>query len=325
MGETMDSLRLASLKPETLTWDVAVRLFLLRCKSKNLSVRTQGLYTEKLRNFRKWIEVNGAGSPSAVEAGHLRAFLGAYKARGVSDLTVDAFYRILHTFWAFLERDGLTLINPMRNVERPRRERRFAKPVTEHQLRLILEAIDTRDVLGLRDYSLMLLLADTGLRLSEALAMKITDIDWATNSTIVMGKGRKERRVAFGQTARKVLLSWSERRGTLDGSEWLWINQMGGQMQPNNFAQRMKMHTRTANIAAKRLSAHALRHFFALQFLRNGGDVMTLQKLLGHTSLDMVRNYVSMTDEDSMAAHRRASPLDRMGPLPNERKQVRLK
>lgn len=321
----MDSLRLASLKPETLTWDIAVRLFLLRCKSKNLSVRTQGLYTEKLRNFRKWIEANGAESPSAVETGHLRAFLGAYKARGVSDGTVDAFYRILHTLYAFLERDGLVLINPMRNVERPRRERRFAKPATEHQLRLILAAIDTKDILGLRDYSLMLLLADTGLRLSEALAMKLTDIDWATNSMIVMGKGRKERRVAFGQTARKVLLNWSERRGTLEGAEWLWVNQMGGQMQPNNFAQRMKMHTRAAAIAERRLSAHALRHFFALQFLRNGGDVMTLQKLLGHTSLDMVRNYVSMTDEDSLAAHRRASPLDRMGALPNERKQIRLK
>lgn len=321
----MDSLRLASLKPETLTWDVALRLFLLRCKSKNLSVRTQGLYTEKLRNFRKWIEPNGADRPAAVESGHLRAFLGAYKTRGVSDLTVDAFYRILATFWRFLERDGLVLVNPMGKVERPRREQRFAKPVTEHQLRLILQTMDTRDVLGLRDYTLTLLLADTGLRLSEALAMKLSDIDWATNSMVVMGKGRKERRVAFGQTARKALLNWSERRGTIEGSETLWLNRMGGPMQSNNFQQRMKKHTRAAGISERRLSPHALRHFFALQFLRNGGDVMTLQKLLGHTSLDMVRNYVSMTDEDSMAAHRRASPLDKMGPLPNERKQVWLK
>ena len=82
---------------------------------------------------------------------------------------------------------------------------------------------------------------------------------------------------------------------------------------------------RPIGFAAKRLFPHALRHFFALQFLKNGGDVMTLQKLLGHTSLDMVRNYVNMTDDDALAAHRLASPLDKMGPLPNERKQVRLK
>jgi integrase/recombinase XerD len=109
------------------------------------------------------------------------------------------------------------------------------------------------------------------------------------------------------------------------GSDWLWINRYGVPLKGYSFTLRLKQYTKAAGIAAKRLSPHALRHFFALTFLKNGGDVMALQKLLGHSSLEMVRNYVNMTDDDALAKHRLASPLDRMGPLPGERRQVRLK
>jgi integrase/recombinase XerD len=321
----MDGISLVSLKPQDLKWEMAIRLFSLRCKSQNLSPRTQQLYTEKLGAFRSWVADNSAPTPSETRPDHLRAFLEARKARGVSDQTVDGFYRVLRTFWRFLHSDGLILLDPMVKVERPRRERRHAKPITGAQLQLILAQIDIKDSLGLRDYAMILLLADSGLRLSEALSLKLSDVDWANNSAVVMGKGRKERRVAFGQTARRALLTWARRRGGIEGAELLFVNRYGQALSPCTFDQRMKGYTRDAGIAAKRLSPHALRHFFALSFLKNGGDVMALQKLLGHASLDMVRNYVNMTDDDALSKHRQASPLDRMGPLPNERKKVRLR
>lgn len=321
----MSGLSLVSLKPEDLTWDMAFRSFNLRCRSQNLAATTQVLYTEKLGAFRRWLVANENPKPAEVQAGHLRAFLEFQKARGVSDLTVDCFYRVLRTLWRFLHRDGLVLVDPMIKVERPRRERRFIKPVTPDQLRQILDKIDAKDILGLRDRTMILLLADTGLRLGEALGLKLTEIDWSTNSVIVMGKGRKERRVCFGQTARSALMIWLRRRGVIDGADWVFITQHGSQMTINGVDQRMKHYTRLAGIAADRLSPHALRHFFALTFLRNGGDVMALQRLLGHTSLDLVRNYVSMCDDDTMAQHRKASPLDNLGLLPGQAKRVRLR
>ena len=315
----------ASLKPESLTWDTATRLFALRCKSQNLSEKTQALYARHIRTFRAWLTTNESPSPANVNQNHIRAYLEACKERGNRTTTVDCVFRILRTFWRVQLRDGLILLDPMARVERPRQERRFVKPVTEDQLRAILAGLDTRDVLGQRDYALILFLADSGLRISEATSVKVNEIDWATNSVTVIGKGRKERRVAFGQTARKALLAWVNRRGGLEGSEWLWVNRFGEKLTPDSFQQRMKKLTLGLGIAAERLSPHALRHFFALSFLKNGGDVMALQKLLGHASLDMVRNYVNMTDDDALAKHREASPLDKMGPLPNERKRVRLK
>lgn len=321
----MDGLSLTSLKPEELTWDAALRLFLLRCKSQNLSERTLGLYKGHLAGFLRWAAANGAALPAQANATHLRFYLEACKARGCKPLTVDCIFRIMRTFWKFLLRDGLIILDPMAKLERPRSEKRFIKPITPDQLQAILTTMDTSDALELRDYALTLFLADTGLRLSEGLAVRLAEIDWATSSIVVLGKGRKERRVAFGQTARKALMVWMQKRGTIEGSEWLWVNRKGEKMKPNNFQQRMKEYTEKAGIAADRLSPHALRHFFALSFLKNGGDVMALQKLLGHSSLDMVRNYVNMTDDDALNAHRRASPLDKLGPLPGETKRVRLK
>lgn len=321
----MSGLNLVMLKPENLDWDTAFRLFALRCRSKNLSSRTQTLYAEKLGAFRRWLSAHDDPKPVAVEPGHLRAFLDSHKARGVSDLTVDCFYRVLRTLWRFLHRDGLILVDPMIKVERPRRERRFVRPVTPEQLRQILAAIDAKDILGLRDRTLILLLADTGLRLGEALVLKLNEIDWSSNSVVVMGKGRKERRVCFGQTARSALMTWLRRRGVIEGADWLFITRHGSQMTTNGADQRMKKYTRQAGIAARRLSPHALRHFFALTFLRNGGDVMALQRLLGHVSLDQVRGYVAMCDDDTIAQHRRASPLDHLGLLPGQAKRVRLR
>ena len=320
----MNGLNFVDLKPQNLTWEAAIRQFSLRCKSQNLSPRTQGLYAEKLAAMRGWMAENGLKLSDA-KASDLRAFLEARKARGISDQTADGFYRVLRTFWRFLHSDGLIVLDPMAKVERPRRERRFAKPVTAAQLQLILGEIDARDPLGLRDYALIVFLADTGLRLSEALSLKLSDLDWANGSALVLGKGRKERRIAFGQTARRTLLGWIRRRGTIEGSELVFVNRYGRKLSLCAIDQRMKGYTKQAGIAEDRLSPHALRHFFALSFLRNGGDVMALQKLLGHASLDMVRNYVNMTDDDALAKHRQASPLDRMGPLPGERRQVRLK
>lgn len=318
----MATVDLACLKPEDLTWDASYRMFALRCRSQNLSPRTQHLYAEKLRNFRAWAEATGRARPGEIAANDLRSFLDSRKERGVSDQTVDGFFRVLRTFWRYLQREGLLLVNPMDRVERPMRARRFAQPFTDEQLKLLLAAIDKRKPLGLRDYALVVLLADTGLRLSESLSIKMSDVDWASQSLTVIGKGRKERRVAFGQAAKQALLAWLRIRSAIDGAPELFINRYGAKLSPFTISQRVKRYTRRAGIEARRLSPHALRHFFALSFLKNGGDVMNLQKLLGHASLDMVRRYVNMTDDDSLNAHRRASPLDRMGLLPGQRHRV---
>jgi len=313
-----------TLAGDALTWETAIRLFQLRCRAQNLSLSMQQNYGVSLHLFRHFLKSHESPQPAKIAARHLRAFLDSIKSAGLSAETVDTRWRHLKTFFRFLTRDGLLLVDPMRQVERPRRERKFVRPFTEEQLKALLEKIDTKTALGIRDYALIVFLADSGARISEALALRIADVDWAGNTATVMGKGRQERRIGFGQAARRALMAWMQRRGPCDSSEPLWINRYGAKVGRVHIAHRIRAYALAAGMSGDRLSCHTLRHFFALQFLRNGGDVLTLQRLLGHSSLAMVRNYVNMTDDDAISRHRQHSPLDRMGPLPNERKRVRL-
>lgn len=279
---------LVSLRPDDLTWDRALRLFALRCRSQNLTAATQKLYTINLRTWCRWLAANGDPQPPAILAEHLRAYLEQLRARGLKDSTVDCNFRILRALWGFLERDGLLLINPMRRVERPKRERRLVKAFTPEQVRLLLGAINTRRPLGLRDFALCVLLADTGLRASEALSLRVADLDLAQCVLTVIGKGRKERVVPFGQTARRALLDWLKTRGDLPGMDALWCNRFGGTLAKQTIGERLRGYGRKAGLSDTRCSMHTFRHFFAVAYLRNGGDVLTLQKILGplHTGDD---------------------------------------
>ncbi|MDD5657508.1 MAG: tyrosine-type recombinase/integrase [Elusimicrobia bacterium] len=313
-----------SIKPQDLTWDRALRLFSLRCRSQNLTPATQKLYAVNLNCWQRWTASQGA-SPCDVTADLLRGYLQFMRERGRKDSTIDCVFRILRAFWRFLERDGLILVNPMSRVERPKREKRLIKAFTEEQVRLLLGAIQTRTPFGLRDFTICVLLADTGLRASEAMGLRLPDLDFGQGVLTVLGKGRKERVVPFGQTASRALMDWLRVRGDLQGVDALWCNRFGLKMAKRTFEDRLRGYGVAAGLQDVRCSMHTFRHFFAVQYLRNGGDVLTLQKILGHSTLEMTRIYAQVADTDAVTRHRQASPLDRMGAPPGERRRVRLK
>ncbi len=113
----------------------ALRLFALRCRSLNLAAGTQALYAIRLDGWRAWLSKHGDPQPPDVRADIIRRFLEDMKASSWKDATLDSAYRILRTLFGWLEREGLIVANPMRRVERPKRERRLIRPFSEEQLR----------------------------------------------------------------------------------------------------------------------------------------------------------------------------------------------
>ena len=314
-----------TLKPQDLTWERARHLFALRCRSLNLTGGTQGLYAIRLALWMAWISETGGPQPSETRADTIRDYLSAMRAGGWKDDTVDSAYRVLKTFFRWLEREGLLLTNPMAKVDRPRRERRLVRPFSPDQLRAFLGVIDTRTALGARNFALCVLLADTGLRVSEALGLRCQDLDFGQGVGRVLGKGRRERIVPLGQTVTRALLAWLKVRGELPGMELLFCNRFGQPLKKRGVGEIFHRLGSLAGVAGVRCSPHTLRHTFAVSYLRNGGDVLTLQKILGHATLEMTRRYAELADTDAIERHRQASPLDRLGPLPNERRRVRLR
>jgi len=184
--------------------------------------------------------------------------------------------------------------------------------------------------IGLRDHVFMLLLLDTGVRLSEALGLQVTHLDFVGQTFRVIGKGNKERVVGFSSILREHLQPYLKRRenalagiGASD-SPWLFPDHRGGRGRPKGFQMRLKQYAEAAGVSRVRVSPHTFRHTFALYFVRAGGSPFHLQRILGHTSLDMSRRYCELADEDFIQRQQQLSPLVTLaGFSPDRRRRMR--
>ena len=163
--------------------------------------------------------------------------------------------------------------------------------------------------LGSRNRAVILVLLDTGVRLSELTGMKVADINDDTGFIRVLGKGRKERVVRIGKVARKALWRYLIYRPHKDTNA-LWVSEEGRPMYNSAVQSLIKRLKERAGISGSG-NTHRFRHTFALSFLRTDRNVFNLQYLLGHSDLEMVRRYTSTLGmEDALKAHEKASPVD---------------
>lgn len=293
---------------------VAYEQFRLRCDSKNLSAGSLAWYRQILGGFERFlVQRFEILDMESVAAGHIRAYLSWLKGRGLSSETVHRTFGGLRCFFKFLAREGILKTNPMELVERPRRERHLIQPLSAEQVRALVAQPLPRTLIGLRDRLLMLLMLDSGLRLSESLTLKLRDVDLKVGTALVLGKGRKERRVPFAGTTRQALEAYLQARWRIrTTSEVLIVSRSGRPLTSRHVQLSMRRYGRLAGIEGVRVSPHTLRHTCATQYIRNGGDPFSLQAILGHSTLEMVRNYVNLANRDVYEQHRKFSPMDRL-------------
>jgi integrase/recombinase XerD len=325
----MERLAYAAIRESEQSWRGAVELFDLRCRSGNLSPATILWYGKVLGGFAAFLEsLPDKPLPRNAKPLHVRAYLEDLRSRDTAPGSVKRFYVCLKTFFRFLEGEKVLTANPMAFVEKPRAPKVLIRPLSQEQVRVLLAQADTKTFVGLRNWVMMLLLVDSGLRLSELLGIRSQDVDWAGNGIRVMGKGAKERVVCFGSTVKKALWDYKQRRGATQGQDFFFVDQFGRPVKRRWLQQLLARYGRRAGVEGVRVSPHTLRHTFAVQYLLNGGDAFSLQKLLGHSSMETVKIYVELSNRDVSMQHQKFSPLDIMtkaGGLPGERRQVRLK
>ncbi len=165
----------------------------------------------------------------------------------------------------------------------------------------------------IRDRALLLFLLDTGVRAGELCRLKLKDVDLETGAVQIepFGNGlkSKSRVVYIGKAARAAIWRYLTDRDNPHEDEPLFIASTGNQMNNSSIGLLLRRIGQRAGVM--KVHPHRFRHTFAIQYLRNGGDIFTLQRLLGHSSLVMVRHYLFLADTDSQSAHLRASPVDR--------------
>lgn len=234
----------------------------------------------------------------------------------------------LSSLWTWAVNEGLVEKNLLRGIEAPDVSEPVIVPFAKEEVAALLKACDqsrswkTRDLItndrptALRDRAIILTLLDTGCRASELCGITFKDVNLGTNSIKVRGKGPgrepKERIVYVGKRAAQALWKYMlPRIETIRETDPVFINGMDPTEQPISRTTLTKLVSRIGDRAGVADTfPHRFRHTFAINYLRNDGDLFTLQALLGHTDLAMVKRYARIAQMDVANTHRRASPVD---------------
>ena len=200
-------------------------------------------------------------------------------------------------------------------VRMPRLEKRVLPPFTAEDIQALLAQCNRKTTKGIRDYGLILMLVDTGLRASELLSLRVGDVDMRSGVIVVMGKGRKQRTVRAGNRARSAIMRMIASRGEIRPGEPLWVaynlkRQEKGELTLYGLATVLKRLGRKAGVLP--CGPHRFRRTFALWCLRDGMDLHSLRMLMGHSSLPMLQRYLALASEDIERAHAAHSPVDRL-------------
>lgn len=292
--------------PRRLRLDGVAAAFLADCRARQLSPHTLEHYRGSIDSFRRFLGPKPGGHVVAdLAIDGARAWAAALAATRSPGSVGDAIAG-LKVFSHWLVTEGLVRSDLLGQLRKPRAQAPLIRPFERDQMAILLRAAPPHLAIVLR------LLLDTGLRISEALALRIEDV----RDGIVYvrhGKGDRERVVPYGRSLDAALrryLNRERRFPVRDPHEPLFLNTRGDPLRPKAVAQALRRIALEHRISGVRVSPHTFRHTFATEFLRNGGGELALQRALGVADLSMVRRYAEVTNVDLTAAHAVASPLD---------------
>jgi site-specific recombinase XerD len=277
-----------------LTLSEVTRDFINAKKAERLSPLTIKSYRWILQAFSDFI---GSDTPfTSVDIRQIRAYMASLV--DVSDKTAANHHICLSSLWSFAVADGIVDDHIVRKINIPKYTVHRIIPFTEKEIRKILAHCKFS-----RDKAIIFTLLDTGVRASELIGLRLAD--WRPGYLTVFGKGRKERMVPMSERTDRAI-SRQVRLGHPDHP--LFANLITGEPMVYD-TLRSLMDRLEDQAGVPDVHAHRFRHTFAITFLRNAGDIYTLQKILGHSTLEMVKTYLDIARSDITRAHEKASPV----------------
>ena len=262
---------------------------------------------------------------NTITANDLRGFIIALKQRPkfinhpynkpmqqrISAQSIQTYARAIRAFFGFLYGEGFIDHNPMERVRMPKVPTKVVPTFTEIEAIRLLAQPDKHTDVGFRDYALLITFLDTGARLMELAELNDDDVDLENGYLRAMGKGSRERYIPFGQKVAKALLKYKlKHRPEPVATDRFWLTTDGRSLNAGRIEKIIHLYGSKAGL--RRCYPHKLRHTSSVMYLRNGGDPFSLQKKLGHSSLQMTRHYANLADSDVRKQHLRYGVVDRL-------------
>lgn len=276
-----------------------------------LSPNTLQSYRRDLTQFSAWLE--GLRSTLLLDASQadIEAYLQYRFSRKTSPRSTARLLSALKRFYRLALRDGRIALDPTLKIDTPKLPRSLPKSLSEADVDRLLNAPDTAELLGLRDKAMLEILYASGLRVSELVTLRISNVSLDMGVLSVMGKGGKERMVPLGEEA----LLWLSRyltgarpqilAGTI--SDALFVTRRGAAMTRQGFWYLIKRRALQAGLA-RLPSPHVLRHAFATHLLNHGADLRVVQMLLGHADISTTQIYTHVARERLKQLHAQHHP-----------------
>lgn len=291
--------------PSTVRWyNDILRSFCKYRKAKNQSCDILDFNIDTVRDYILYLREKPKflGHPYTPQQSEL-----------VSTNTVRCHIRGFKAFSTSLYLEGYTAENRLKNLKLPKALVTIKEPLTPAEIKAALASIDKNTPTGLRNYSIASTMLDSGLRASEVANIKLGNLNLVDGYAKVMGKGSKERIVPLGKVVQKILwqyINLARPKPAMSDCENLFLSTTGYPITVNTIKLIFSRLAKISGVA--RLHAHLCRHTFAINYLLNGGDIFSLQEILGHTTLEMVRHYLHFTSSQVAAQHHKYSPMDKL-------------
>jgi len=267
---------------------------------KGLSNNTVAAYRRDLIHFLEYLKTQGITKPSGLDRRVVLSYMVKIKRSGLNVSTVRRRLVSLRVFFRFLIQERKIKADPTENMESPKGIKHLPETLSHSEVDRLIQTPDPATPLGKRDRTMLEVLYGTGLRVSELVSLRITDINLEVGYLITMGKGGKERLVPMGESAQEWIRDYLQHARPLllksRQNDYLFPNRFGRSMSRQGFFKNIKKYARLAGIR-KEISPHTLRHSFATHLLENGADLRSVQIMLGHADISTTQIYTHVTRE----------------------------
>ena len=311
------------MNTNVLQLDHLIEGFKLSCATEGKAAKTIEWYTCYLLKFRQFLKSRRMPTDVAqINRGHIRAFIRYLQTEArcprsdklLSQATVQGYVRTLKAFFSWLMREEYLANNPMAGIPVPKASTKIINTFTDDQIAQLAQGWQRPNGNNSRNLAILLLMLDSGLRVSEVTGISLDDVDLeAGQIRITMAKGGNERIVPIGSVVRRALwkyINYHRSRPLTDNVTGLFLSERGLSLTRNGVQQMLRRQASREGITGVRVSPHSCRHTFAKNYLLNGGDIFSLQRILGHSSLASVRLYLNLFATDIKKQHQRYSPID---------------
>lgn len=276
---------------------------------RNMSENTVTSYLSDCEKLCIFLEDAGIDEPCNITSESLEDFIGSLQKDGISKRSQARTISSIRTFFKYLETERINNNHPQDRIDSPKINKYLPVVLSVEEVFSVIESVDLSKPEGHRNRAILETLYSCGLRVSEVISLKISDLFFDEQFIRIIGKGNKQRLVPIGEPAIKQILYYMEDRKHIvpakDCDDILFLNRRGGKLSRVMVFNIVKAQAGAAGIT-KEISPHTFRHSFATHMIENGADIRVVQEMLGHESILTTEIYTHVNSskwQESVLVH----------------------